>query len=79
MIAEGRSSHVKKGFVASAAGDGVEPMSWSKLLKRVFKLAISRCPTCGSKLPLENREVVTSPCNVSRIDYERLTQQAQAA
>ena len=42
--------NIKKGFCARADGSDVEKMSWSKLLKRVFKLDLTRCQVCGAKL-----------------------------
>ena len=50
--------HVKKGFVASDDGLGVERLSWSKLLKRTFRIDIMRCPACGAMIFSEGREVV---------------------
>ena len=52
--------HVKKGFVATGTGTDTTRMTWSKLLQRVFKIDIDRCPRCEKKLSPESREVVTS-------------------
>ncbi len=48
---------VKKGFVATTAG--VERMTWSRLLSRVFSEDIVRCPSCHRPLFPENFELVT--------------------
>jgi hypothetical protein len=50
---------VKKGFVALQ--DGVERMSWAKLLARVFAIDIERCPACQAPLYPEGIEIVVLP------------------
>jgi hypothetical protein len=50
---------VKKGFVALQ--DGVERMSWAKLLARVFAIDIERCPACQAPLYPERIEIVVLP------------------
>ena len=42
-------------------------MTWSKLLQRVFKIDIDRCPLCEKKLSPESYEVVTSPPLIAAI------------
>lgn len=51
--------HVKKGFVSISDGS-VQPMSWSRLLARVFSADILRCHACGGKLYAESFEMITS-------------------
>jgi len=53
--------NVKKGFVAGDDGLAPKRMTWSRLLKRVFKIDITRCKVCHGKLRSENWEIVTSP------------------
>ena len=53
--------HVKKGFVALPGGPGIQRMTWSRLLARIFKIDVIRCKECGAKLHPENCEIVTSP------------------
>ena len=59
--------HVKKGFVATGVGHATMRMTWSKLLQRVFKIDIDRCPLCEKKLSPESYEVVTSPPLIAAI------------
>ena len=35
-------------------------MTWSRLLARVFKTDVMRCPECGAKLHPEDFEIVTA-------------------
>ena len=42
--------HVKKGFTLSLDRSTVERMTWAKLLARVFKIDVLRCPTCQTRL-----------------------------
>ena len=58
---------VKKGFVASPSGQDPQRMTWSRLLKRVFKIDITQCKACGGKLHPENCEIVTDPLLVAAI------------
>ena len=55
---------VKKGFVTEL-GDSDEEMrvrlSWSRLLKRVFKIGVTRCETCRGTIHPENCTTYTSP------------------
>ena len=41
---------VKKGFTLPRGKSSVERMSWSKLLVRVFKIDVTRCPVCSTRL-----------------------------
>ena len=59
--------HVKKGFVATGVGSGTTRMTWSKLLQRVFKIDLDRCPQCGKKFGPESCEVVTAPILIAAI------------
>ena len=52
---------IKKGFTASLDGQGPQKMTWSKLLKRVFKIDLTQCKACGGKLDPDNCEIVTDP------------------
>ena len=58
---------VKKGFVASTDGQDPQRMTWSRLLRRVFKIDITRCKVCGGKLHPENFEIVIDPLLVAAI------------
>lgn len=53
--------HVKKGYVALADGKGSERMTWSKLLKRTYKIDITRCITCGVRVYPEQYDEYTDP------------------
>jgi hypothetical protein len=52
--------HVKKGFVATPDGQGVQKVTWSLLLKKVFKIDITRCPACGARIYPDGCEIVDS-------------------
>ena len=53
--------HVKKGFVASQDEQGKsERLSWSRLLRKVFKIDLTICQVCGSKISTVNCTVITS-------------------
>ena len=53
---------VKKGFTLSKDKSSVERMSWSKLLARVFKIDVLRCPVCLTRLnPDQWERVDTQP------------------
>ena len=53
--------HVKKGFVAVPDGSSVSRMTWSKLLKRAFKIDVTRCQACGARIYPENCQDVNVP------------------
>ncbi len=42
-------------------------MTWSRLLKRVFKIDVTQCKACGGKLHPENCEIVTDRLLVAAI------------
>ena len=42
-------------------------MTWSKLLKRVFKIDVTRCQACGAGLRPENCQEVNSPPIIAAI------------
>ena len=52
--------HVKKGFVATPDGKGVEKVKWSVLLRKVFAIDITQCLICGSRIHPEGCEVIES-------------------
>lgn len=58
---------IKKGFVASGDGKTPQRMTWSRLLKRVFKIDITRCKACRGRLYPEKFEVVTDPQLIAAI------------
>jgi hypothetical protein len=58
---------VKKGFVAAPDGQAPQRMTWSRLLKRVFKIDVTQCKACGAKLQPDNCEIVTDPQIVAAI------------
>jgi len=53
--------HVRKGFVADSDVSGASRMTWSKLLKRVFKLDVTKCQACGARIYPENCQDVNVP------------------
>jgi hypothetical protein len=46
---------VKKGFVAVADSESPQRMTWSRLLARVFKIDIMRCPACDARIQPDPR------------------------
>jgi hypothetical protein len=62
-----RRPDVKKGFVVVAGSDSPQRMTWSKLLARVFKIDITRCPACNTRIQLEHCEIVTEPYLIAAI------------
>ena len=58
---------VRKGFVAAHGTGDATRLTWARLLARVFRIDISRCVACGSRLRPESVEIVTEPVLVARI------------
>ncbi len=58
---------IKKGFVAVEGSTSPQRMTWSRLLTRVFKIDITRCPVCSARVQPENFELVTEPPLVAAI------------
>ena len=50
----------EKGFVVTPDGQGVDKVTWSMLLKKVFKIDITRCPACGARIYPDGCEVIDS-------------------
>lgn len=56
---------VKKGFTLPRGKSSVERMSWSKLLVRVFKIDVMRCPVCSTRLNPDQWERVDSQPHIA--------------
>ena len=60
--------HVKKGYVAvEGSDDDVEKMSWSKLLKRTFRIDVERCKNCRARIRPENCTSFTQPDVIRKV------------
>ena len=56
---------VKKGFTICKEKGGVTRMSWSKLLARVFKIDVTRCPNCLKQLNPDQWERVDTKTHIA--------------
>ena len=56
--------HIKKGFVAASGGTTPEKMTWAKLLKRTYKIDITRCPTCKLRIYPDSIQLVVQEAEI---------------